>query len=431
MTKIKKNNPFLGYPTAPLIYQAEKAFKQATLKLQGKNILFRPPKADVKVLGFKKKLIRPYNLYLSLSQEMEGLNEALEDAEAGRGLRRVFDPEWEKFRQLREINKEHLYGVYVFYPAKGDLVQFAPEYLHRLNLVTSNATLYQDPEYKMGWDKVREIYDDLVIAVAGGSVGNNIARMIAKDIRPKQIKVADQRLYKWANANRVDLFYDDLVWPQELIGKDFAPTGLKNKAISTAQQIHKTDPFIKIWAYFLGINSESIESFINGNKTEPKADIVVDEMDSLEMKFLIAENCRKSKTILIRGTDAGSVAQIDILRFDKYPDLSLAAGISDENLYQALGKYRDDKSKKNFFTVADMLLGKEHKAGEFARIINDKTPNMFTSIPQLGSTAALTAALVTEVAARIPLGFKYPQRFIVDKKNLELKVFYNEKGVKA
>lgn len=421
---------FFHYPCAPFLYDAKKALREEILVFKGKNVIFKPPPKDCEILKFREKVIKPAHQYSSLSAEMEGLNEALESAEGGMGLRKFFNPHWQQFREARERGLEREYGSYVFYPAGEDLVQYAPRELHRLTLVTSNATLYQDPQMKMGWEGVRKIFDSLVVAVAGGSVGNNIARLICKDIRPNCIKIADQRPYKWANANRVELFYDDLVWHEGLTGSAFAPSSLKNKAIATAAQIHKTDPFISIWAYYQGIHAEFVNTFICGSKVEPEADIVIDEMDSLEMKFLIAEECRRNRKIFIRGTDAGSAAQIDILRFDKSPGLPLAAGVSDQELYRAFEKYRNDKNRKNFFRVAELLLGPQHKKGEFKNLIDDKEPNMFTSIPQLGSTAALTAALVCEVVARIALGFSYPQRFIFDKKNLKSEILFNEQGIR-
>ena len=106
----------------------------------------------------------------------------LEDLVPGSELSNKFIAEFEKFSNIEEMSIS--YGTWVYFPNTQKLVRFMEPYWHRLALLARNSTLILDPEMKMRWHQVREIFDKSVIAVAGCSLGNNIAHAIAWDLRP-------------------------------------------------------------------------------------------------------------------------------------------------------------------------------------------------------------------------------------------------------
>jgi len=407
---------YLNYPSRPRLIDA----RDRSLRRKGEYVIYKPKGQDLEDLGSSEIVIGPEHQFSLVEATLFGLNDALVRAEGGSNLRQEFEEELERFNFVGP-NK---YGTYAYYPATGDLAQYAPERYHRLALVTSNSSLLLDADRKLKWEEVREIFDDLVVAIAGASLGNNVAHSIARDIRPKNLKIADPNLFKVSNANRVGLSYEDIVLPNSLRESQFSSLGLKNKAIGAAEQIHRIDPFMRVWAYFEGVNLENIHSFAVGNRFEPGADFIVEETDNPDAKIMIREMARRERVKVIMATDAGSAVQIDIRNFDFNPNASLAVGISDEDLYKSQKEAHEDPSRENFYRFAESLIGDDFRGrGEFGDIIDGKLPKMCASVPQLGSTAAMAGSIVAEVVARTALGYKYPERFVVDKKSLEVRSF--------
>ncbi|MDX1607872.1 MAG: ThiF family adenylyltransferase [Candidatus Spechtbacterales bacterium] len=306
--------------------------------------------------------------------------------------------------EFSNYDKFSAYGEWVYYPASDKIVRYAPRFWHRLALVLRNSTLYRDSNVCLSWKEIRQLFDNAVIAVAGCSVGNNVARSIVQSLRPKHIKIADVKEYKITNANRVPISYKD-------IGR--------NKAQVTAEQIHSIDPFINISVYAEGVGEENIEDLILGNSFigEPAANIVVDETDDPEIKLMLWQAARKARIPVVMASDLGSAVQVDIRRFDLEPKLSLACGISDEELFTKRDAWKANVTDKNsFYEFVFALVGHNYRhVAEFKRIILNQEEPLFGGVPQLGSTAAMAGAMAAESIARIILGDVRPERMFIDK----------------
>lgn len=413
----KRSLEYLYYPGRPHIMEAKSALENGVIRFlnDGTAIILDQ-------LTDKEVKIGKSHQYSLVEATIYGLNEALVKAEQGKSLREILDNE------IIDVDNNYStygdlshYGVYAYYPNSDMLAQFAPSEIHDLALVSSTSRLLQDEEMKMEWTEVRSKLKDVVVGFAGTSVGNRIAHSITMDLRPKEIKVADPSNFKLTNFNRVQGAFWDVVYSNEQADKQITVWGLKNKAIGLAEQIHSLDPFMKVWTYFDGVNEENISSFVAGNCVEPKPQFVIEETDDPNMKVRIREKCREYGVRIIMASDAGSTVQVDIRPFDIDPEATLAFGISDEELYgrKSVAKARP-KDKKAFFGFVDALLGTDYKRDEFGAIIRGDLPRVFASIPQLGSTASLAAALVTEVVSRTSLGYKFPERFLIDKNRLEI-----------
>lgn len=324
----------------------------------------------------------------------------LDDLIPGSELSDRFLAEWEKFQ-----SEGPKYGVPVYYPRKKHLVKFAPPEWHRLALLVRNSTLLRDPEMKMSWQKVRELFEKAVVAITGCSVGNNAAHAVARDIRPLHLKIADQKEYHLTNANRTPLNYEDFG---------------RNKALVTAEQIHSVDPFMKISVFSEGVHPGNFKEFIGGNpeRLEPPANAIIEEADDPDIKILIREEARRQRVPIIMVTDLGSAVQLDIRRFDVDGTLPLAScAISDEELYSARDHWRADLAdRQKFYDFLFAMVGRNHVfVPEFKQIILKEGPILFAGVPQLGSTAMMAGGIAAEAAARLILGFKLPERMFINK----------------
>lgn len=306
---------------------------------------------------------------------------------------------FEQFReQVAEASDEEYWtlGYYVYTPRKDTLSHIMPEKWHRLSLVVSNGDLYQQKNFQQL--EIRARFDEAVIAVIGASVGSVIARSVAGDIRPKTMKIADNAPYKLANANRVPIGVSEL--------------GI-NKAVASAQSLNDADPFMNIHVYPEGVTARNIDEFL----TNPQPDVVIEESDNPLIKLLTWEAARRHQLPLIMATDAGSVAQLDIPRFDLDPEQSIALGLSDSQLHDRQKAFEDNPTDTSrFIDFATALIGTESLQDEFAAWIYRKQVPTFARIPQLSSTVSVAAGFVSEAVAQILLGRRVARRSHIDKR---------------
>ncbi|OGY62820.1 MAG: hypothetical protein A2745_03450 [Candidatus Harrisonbacteria bacterium RIFCSPHIGHO2_01_FULL_44_13] len=308
------------------------------------------------------------------------------------------------------IENENPESVWFFYPNDEDLVKFTAPFWHRMALLARNSYLLRDPKGALSWDEIRKIFDNAVIAVAGCSVGNSIIHAMVRDIRPNHFKIADLHKYKLTNANRVFLGY-----------KDFG----QNKAVVTAKQIHAIDPFMKISVYAEGVHEKYIHDFLAGNPAldEPRATILVEEVDDPETKIRLRETARQNKIPVVMASDLGSGVQIDIRRFDLDDKLSLAPFVEDDRLYSALNEWKKDMgSKQKLFEFYYTMIGRrsETKLPEFSSVAWRKIPLLFGGVAQLGSTVMTAGGLMGETVARLLLGWNLSERRFLVKHTFEV-----------
>lgn len=394
------------------VMDAKEAFDRGQIIIKGENYVVKLPEG--------RKEITSNHFYDLLPATMFGLNQALVRAESGVKLRELFQNELTKYEASMEKNGGKTFGTFVYYPNTEDLVHFAPRSLHKLALLACNSSLLMDTERKLNYDQIRNIFDNVVPAIAGLSVGSNIGWSIIENIRPNTIKVSDPALFKLTNANRiVGLGYKDLVMAGSKVSLSAAHLyGLKEKQEVFTDNVLAQDPFIKVFPY-KGIDGGNVRQFLGGGRAEPKATIVIDVCDSLDVKMQLAEEARRQGIRLLRFSDAGSTVRVDIRPFDSNPKASLAYGITDDDLNELFVKA--GTSEIGFFDFAAGLIGRDYleRGDEFGDLITGKISKHYSSVPQIGSTALMTGGIAGEIIARMALGFKYPERFVVDMVNLK------------
>jgi hypothetical protein len=399
---------------------------------ESKKILtfFEDGSVEVNLEGVQSRLSAS-QIFDMVLPTMFGLNEALVHAEDGGFLRKKFEDEFAGLnRLLEERGQAQSYGNYVFYPERQHLVQFAPPYWHRLSLVASNAQLYRDPDNKMNWEEVREIFQSCSVAVAGASVGSKIADSIIKVLRPEKITIADPAVYKLTNGNRTDICYDDIVYSagtQHNLNSlgEFAPYGMKNKAISFALRNQRLDPYLQIFPISRGITAGNVEDFVSA------ADVIVEEVDmsfDMEIKVAIRAEARKQRKLFLMISDLGSWVQWDIRPFHLNSDIPLFLSCSDDKIFSLNRAARD--SKDNFFDFMEGLIDRHFwQSGEFGETLSGRLAKVVGSMPQLGSTTSVAAGLGAEFVARLVLGYRdIFESGIVDMRQQEIRTFGKKIG---
>ena len=294
-------------------------------------------------------------------------------------------------------------GVFVYYPDTEHLVTYAPPKWHKYALILRNSLLIRDPQQNISWKEQREIFDSLVIGVAGASVGKNAFKSIIDTLHPKWMKIADPKVYKDSNSNRTDLAYWD-------IGK--------NKAVVAAQQIHRNNPFINISVYSDGLNDVNMDDFVGGDisKGEPELDYLIEETDDPIRKIESLRYAKKYKIPFCMVTDVGSAYQIDFRDFKKKPNMPLMYGIKNEEIFTVLNEWNKDKSNTNLVLgfAAKLLGNKWLDVPEFKGHIFKEYIGTSKELPQLGIAARAGGSHLALMIAKHALGEKMPERVFVN-----------------
>lgn len=363
-------------------------------------------------LSQPSKVTIPWNCVFDLlAPTMFGL---LEDLIPGTPLQEEFQAEWNTFEIILQDSKFRIpdpsYGEWVFYPKKSHLVRTAPRRWHRISQLIRNSTLIYEKGSEHDWKQARVKLDQMVLAVAGASVGSQMLHVTNMMLRPPSIKIADAKSYQLNNSNRVRLAYHEFG---------------RNKAEVVANQLLENDPFVQVFPYSEGIHQNNISSFINGSDTEPKATVVIEETDDIDVKVLIREEARKQRIPVVMVTDIGRAAQVDVRRFDLDGNLTLVVGISDDELYSRKKVFdADPGSRNNFFDLVFAMSGKEsiYSIEDFRKVVFQEVVPSFAGIPQLGSAAAMAAGLSAWIISRIVLGYSTPERILLDPNSSHFKI---------
>ena len=230
----------------------------------------------------------------------------------------------------------------------------------------------------------------LRVGVVGLSAGHSIAHVIAMEGLAGEIRLADFDTLELSNLNRIPASVLDL--------------GV-NKAVVAARRIAEIDPYLRVVVEPTGIHPENLDHFLDG------LDLVIEECDSLDMKFLVREAARDRQIPVIMETSDRGV--LDVERFDLEPDRPIFHGL--------LGDM--DSSKLANLTTAQKgpyvirLIGAREASARGAASLLE-VGQTITGWPQLGSEITLGAATVAAAVRRIGLAGELPSgrvRFDVEE----------------
>jgi len=230
----------------------------------------------------------------------------------------------------------------------------------------------------------------LRVGVVGLSAGHTIAHVLAMEGLVGEIRLADFDTLELSNLNRVPASVLDL--------------GV-NKAVVAARRIAEIDPYLQVVVVPEGITRENLAHFLDG------LDVVVEECDSLDIKFLIREAARDRRIPVVMETSDRGV--LDVERFDLEPDRPIFHGLLGEMDSERLAGL--SLAEKAPFVIR--LIGPREASARGAASLLE-VGQTITGWPQLGSEITLGAATVAAAVRRIGLASDLPSgrvRFDVEE----------------
>jgi len=264
------------------------------------------------------------------------------------------------FKRLKENGSLVAHGRWAWFPWKNTLVHILDEQGFYAVRTARNRLLITAEEQKQFYDGV--------VGIAGLSVGNSVALALVLQGAARHIKLADFDRLALSNTNRIRTSIDEL---GEL------------KVDVTARQIYELNPYAQIERFAEGLTEQTIESFFEG------LDVVVDEIDSLAMKYLIRTHAQKRKLPVIMGADCGDNAVIDIERYDQNPELEFFHGRVGDITYEELLSMNKFEIGK---TIAKHI-GHENLTDRIHQSLQQMGKTI-VSWPQLGGAALINGSAI-------------------------------------
>lgn len=219
------------------------------------------------------------------------------------------------------------------------------------------------------------------VLFVGLSVGQSAALTCAMQRLGGTLHLADFDTLSLSNMNRLRASVLDIDTP---------------KCIIAARQIAEQDPYINVVCHPDGVTNENIENLLTQNNTV-NVDIVVEECDSLEMKFLIREKAKKYRIPVIMETSDKGV--VDIERFDMDNSILPFHGLVGEMTYEKVNLLSHEEKFGLLSKIVDINRISEGLRKSYAALGTE-----VITWPQLGYEVTLGGATLTYAACKILLG---------------------------
>ena len=261
---------------------------------------------------------------------------------------------------------------WVYYPWRNVIVHaLAPPLFQELR-TSRNRNLITKEEQK----KARSS----LIAIAGLSVGNTIAAHLMLE-GFENMHLADYDSLSLSNLNRLRASIADIGVP---------------KTVLAARQLYEINPYARIMLFTRGIQTlADIERFA----VQPRrAALIIDEMDSLELKLALRRVAKKNRIAVISAADNDTNTVINIERFDQEPSRELYHGVLGDVSTEAL--HAMAKSEK--IGIINKMVGEKFITNRMKASLAEVGTTLHTW-PQLGGAAAASAAGICFAAKRIIL----------------------------
>lgn len=290
------------------------------------------------------------------------------------------DSQIKELIEIKKIPPGNLIDVWIYYPWSRVLAHILNKEDYRLLRLSRNKNLITDEEQKK--------FSRQIIGIVGLNVGNSGALCIALEGGAEKMKFADNDVLELSNLNRFRAGLGDL--------------GI-NKAVLSAQQAYEIDPFIDIEIFDKGISDNNIDQFL----TQPRIDLLIEEMDNLQLKIKIRERAKHHKIPVLMVTGNGPGLIIDIERFDIEPNLPLLNGYLKEDVINKISEMSSATSMQEKINLARDFMGAEFLT-ERLKLSFDLVGKKLVGIPQISESAFLRGAVLCYFAREIALNGSTP-----------------------
>jgi len=331
--------------------------------------------ADRQELGRLRASDRVWATHDTLAEQLLGLVESrnprlreLPPAER----RPVLEAEVEKYLDGRPV--EHC-GRWVHYPWSGQLVHLLPPAEYRELRLDRNRNKITSSE--------QECLRGLTVGIAGLSVGNAVALTLALEGVGGHLRLADFDHLELTNMNRLRAASHELGLP---------------KTVLAARQILEIDPWLEISLFSEGIRRDNVDAFFGD---APALDVLVEECDDVEMKFLLREKAHSlGIPVVMETSDRGL---LDVERFDQEAERPLLHGLLPGLRSEMLTQLSPEERVKHILA----FVGAETLTPRMGASMLEVERSIVTW-PQLASDVVLGGATVTFAVRQLALGAPLP-----------------------
>jgi len=288
----------------------------------------------------------------------------------------IRNPHWKKEmadaqKALAEFLNHHgLNDIWIYFPWSDTLVHTVPEDIYFVLRTARNRNIISEAE--------QTNYRNISVGIAGLSVGSAILSALVISGGPKRLKLADFDEIEISNLNRIRASLLDV--------------GM-NKTTVAARNLWEIDPFAELTLFDSGVSRKTIKDFI---LTNPRLDVFMDEMDSLDLKIMSRLVCREEKIPVLMATDNGDSIILDIERFDQEPKRPLFHGL--------IGDMDADDLKnlayKDWLKLATKIVGPEYLTERMQDSLLEIGKSL-PAVPQLGTSAAVAGSAIAYAIRRI------------------------------
>ena len=369
-----------------LSYELSSPENQLALRLEGEQLSRGPVSIGAGVLedeSTSTQSRRP--LVLDVTERAQ--REVLRVLRADPALQIVdrFEEQREQLSQIKPLPSRKLFDEgqrWVYYPWRRAVVRLlGPRAFSAVRLDRNHNKVTRDEQARLR---------TLSVGVVGVSAGHSIAHILAMEGLAGEIRLADFDTLELSNLNRIPASVLDL--------------GV-NKAIVAARRIAEIDPYLRVVVLTEGVHADNLDAFLDG------LDLVIEECDSFDMKFLVREAARARGIPVIMETSDRGV--LDVERYDLEPDRPIFHGL--------LGDV--DSSKLADLSLAEKgpfvlrMLGASEISSRGAATVFELGQTV-TGWPQLASEVTLGAVTTAAAVRRFGLEGDLPSgriRFDVEE----------------
>lgn len=368
-----------------LSYELSSPENQQALRLEAEQLSRGPEEsaAAVPVASTQYQSSRPLILDVTTRAEREVLR-VLREEESLQILDQ-FDEQRQQLEALIDV-QPHDFATegqrWVYYPWRRAVVRLlGPQAFETLRLNRNRNKLTKKEQARLR---------RLRVGVVGASAGHSIAHVLAMEGIVGELRLADFDTVELTNLNRIPGGVMDL--------------GI-NKAVVASRRIAEIDPYLPVTTFNEGITTDNVGAFLDG------LDLLVEECDSLDIKFLVREAARERGIPVIMETSDRGV--LDVERFDLEPTRPIFHGLLGDLTSEKLAGLTTEQ--KGPFVL--QLLGAQDVSARAAASALELGLTI-SGWPQLASEVTLGAVTVAAAVRRFGLNGALPSgrvRFDVEE----------------